>query len=93
MGYKTIRDRIEDMAKDNHKDFVKAVISMEKGIKSLRSNSMGDLYCHVLVETPVNLTDRQKELLEEFEKISTGLDRSQTPRKKSFWDKVGDLFD
>lgn len=32
MDYKTIRDRIEDMAKDNHKDFVKAVISMEKGI-------------------------------------------------------------
>ena len=32
MGYKTIRDTIEDMAKDNHKDFVKAVISMEKGI-------------------------------------------------------------
>lgn len=61
-----------------------------KGIKSLRSSSTGDLYCHVLVETPVNLTDRQKELLEEFEKISTGLDRSQTPRKKSFWDKVED---
>lgn len=64
-----------------------------KGIKSLRSSATGDLYCHVVVETPVNLTDRQKELLEEFEKISTGLDRSQTPRKKSFWDKVGDLFD
>ena len=64
-----------------------------KGIKSLRSSATGDLYCHVLVETPVNLTDRQKELLEEFEKISTGLDRSQTPRKKSFWDKVGELFD
>lgn len=61
-----------------------------KGIKSLRSSATGDLYCHVLVETPVNLTDRQKELLEEFEKISTGLDRSQTPRKKSFWDKVED---
>ena len=64
-----------------------------KGIKSLRSSATGDLYCHVVVETPVNLTDRQKELLEEFEKISTGLDRSQTPRKKSFWDKVGELFD
>ena len=61
-----------------------------KGIKSLRSSATGDLYCHVLVETPVNLTNRQKELLEEFEKISTGLDRSQTPRKKSFWDKVED---
>ena len=55
-----------------------------KGIKSLRSSSTGDLYCHILVETPVNLTDRQKELLEEFEKISSGLDLSQTPRKKSF---------
>ena len=32
MDYKTMRDRIEDMAKDNHKDFVKAVISMGKGI-------------------------------------------------------------
>ena len=64
-----------------------------KGIKSLRSSATGDLYCHVLVETPVNLTDRQKELLEEFEKISTGMERSQTPRKKSFWDKVGELFD
>ncbi|MGN7072843.1 DnaJ C-terminal domain-containing protein, partial [Neisseria sp. P0001.S004] len=63
-----------------------------KGIKSLRSSSTGDLYCHILVETPVNLTDRQKELLEEFEKISSGLDLSQTPRKKSFWEKVGDLF-
>lgn len=64
-----------------------------KGIKSLRSSALGDLYCHVVVETPVNLTDRQKELLEEFESISTGLDRSQTPRKKSFLDKLGDLFD
>ena len=67
-----------------------------KGIKSLRSSSTGDLYCHILVETPVNLTARQKELLEEFEKISSGLNLSQTPRKKSFWEKVGekvgDLF-
>ncbi|WP_274585133.1 molecular chaperone DnaJ [Neisseria leonii] len=64
-----------------------------KGIKSLRSSAVGDLYCHVVVETPVNLTDRQKELLEEFERISTGLDRSQTPRAKSFFDKLRDVFD
>ena len=64
-----------------------------KGIKSLRSSAVGDLYCHVVVETPINLTDRQKELLEEFDKISTGLDRSQTPRQKSFFDKVRDIFD
>ena len=64
-----------------------------KGIKSLRSSAVGDLYCHVSVETPIDLTDRQKELLEEFEKISTGLDRAQTPRQKSFVDKLRDLFD
>ncbi len=64
-----------------------------KGIKSLRSSAVGDLYCHVLVETPVNLTDRQKELLEEFDKIATGLDRSQTPRQKSFFGKIRDVFD
>ena len=64
-----------------------------KGIKSLRSSAVGDLYCHVVVETPINLTERQKELLEEFDKISTGLDRSQTPRQKSFFDKVRDIFD
>ncbi len=64
-----------------------------KGIKSIRTSAVGDLYCHIVVETPVNLTERQRELLEEFEKISTGLDRSQTPRQKSFMDKLRDLFD
>lgn len=64
-----------------------------KGVKSLRSSAMGDLYCHIVVETPVNLTERQRELLEEFEQISTGLDGNQTPRKKSFLDKLRDLFE
>lgn len=64
-----------------------------KGIKSVRSAAVGDLYCHILVETPVNLTDRQKELMQEFEKIATGLDRAQTPRQKSFMDKLRDLFE
>lgn len=64
-----------------------------KGIKSLRSSAIGDLYCHVVVETPVNLTERQKEILLEFERISTGMERSQTPRQKSFMDKLRDLFD
>lgn len=64
-----------------------------KGVKSVRSSSVGDLYCHIVVETPVNLTERQKELLAEFEKIATGLDRAQTPRQKSFMDKLRDLFE
>ena len=64
-----------------------------KGIKSLRSSATGDLYCHVLVETPVNLTDRQKELLEEFERISGESRSSGKSRDKSFTDKLRDLFD
>ena len=32
MDYKAMRDRIEDMVNDNHRDFVKVIISMEKGI-------------------------------------------------------------
>lgn len=64
-----------------------------KGVKSVRSSLIGDLYCHVIVETPVNLTERQKELLAEFETIATGLERSQTPRQKGFFDKLKDIFD
>ena len=64
-----------------------------KGVKSVRGSHIGDLYCHIVVETPVNLTDRQKELLEEFERIATGSGQNQRPREKSFWDKVKDVFD
>ena len=32
MDYKTLRERIEDMVNDNHRDFVKVIISLEKGI-------------------------------------------------------------
>ena len=41
-----------------------------KGIKGVRSQHHGDLMCHVVVETPVNLTERQKELLRELESIN-----------------------
>ena len=41
-----------------------------KGIKPLRGNENGDLYCHVLVETPVKLNERQKELLRELESLN-----------------------
>jgi molecular chaperone DnaJ len=48
--------------------------------------------CHVVVETPVNLTERQKELLREFEAISQGDVATHTPRAKSFVDKLKDFF-
>ena len=60
-----------------------------KGIKNVRSGYTGDLFCHVAVETPVNLTSRQRDLLREFE--AAGADNHPETqdffgRVKSFWD-------
>ena len=62
-----------------------------KGIKGVRSTYPGDLLCEVVVETPVRLTDRQKELLRELEDINHK-DARHNPRAKTFMDKVKDFF-
>jgi molecular chaperone DnaJ len=62
-----------------------------KGIKPVRASLAGELYCHVALETPVNLTSRQKELLREFQEISKTT-TNQSPREKGFFDKVSDFF-
>src|SRR6187399_3093207 len=59
-----------------------------KGIKGVRSTYPGDLLCAVAVETPVRLTDRQKELLRELEEINRKDGDRHNPRAKSFMDKV-----
>ncbi|MGZ5146003.1 MAG: molecular chaperone DnaJ, partial [Burkholderiales bacterium] len=64
-----------------------------KGIKGVRSSAHGDLLCHVVVETPVNLTARQKELLQEFEAISGKDSERHNPRAKSWMDKVKEFFE
>jgi molecular chaperone DnaJ len=63
-----------------------------KGIKGVRSNVHGDLLCHVVVETPVSLTARQKELLEELEAINVKDGSRHNPRAKSWLDKVKEFF-
>lgn len=63
-----------------------------KGIKSVRGSNYGDLMCHVVVETPVNLTDHQRELLREFEDINQADSAVHNPRAKSFMDKLKDFF-
>ena len=62
-----------------------------KGIKGLRNASHGDLMCHVVVETPVRLTERQKELLRELDLINAQ-DARHNPRAKSWMDKVREFF-
>ena len=63
-----------------------------KGIKGVRSSAPGDLYCHVVIETPVNLTSRQKELLREFDEINRKDASTHSPKEKSFMDKMKDFF-
>ncbi len=63
-----------------------------KGIKPIRQTSSGDLMCHVVVETPVRLNDRQKELLRELDEINKKDGDKHNPRAKGFMDKVKDFF-
>ena len=63
-----------------------------KGIKGVRSHTHGDLLCHMIVETPVKLTARQKELLQELEALNQEDSSCHSPRAKSWMDKVREFF-
>ncbi len=62
-----------------------------KGMTVLRSKSRGDMFIEVRVETPVNLTKKQKDLLREFAKA--GGSRSQSPEAEGFFSKVKELWE
>jgi molecular chaperone DnaJ len=65
-----------------------------KGVKSVRSRAPGDLYCKAVVETPVNLTAEQRELLDRFEATFTGENaRRHSPRSSTFVDGVKGFWD
>lgn len=63
-----------------------------KGIKGVRSHTHGDLQCHVVIETPVKLNDRQKDLLRQFEAVTQEDSNRHNPRAKGWMDKVKDFF-
>ncbi len=66
----------------------------DRGVKSVRSRAPGDLYCKVAVETPVNLTAEQRELMEKFEATFTGEDaRRHSPKSATFLDGVKGFWD
>ena len=64
-----------------------------KGVKGVRSGFPGDLFCHVVVETPIKLTDRQKDLLREFEQLTVEGGAKHSPQSKSWMDKVKEFFE
>ncbi len=64
-----------------------------KGIKGVRSGYAGDLFCHMIVETPVKLTEKQKDLLREFERMTVEGGAKHSPQSKGWMDKVKDFFE
>ena len=64
-----------------------------KGIKGVRSGYSGDLFCHVVVETPVKLTEKQKDLLREFDRLTNEGGAKHSPQSKGWMDKVKDFFE
>ena len=64
-----------------------------KGITPYRAGYAGDLFCHVVVETPVKLTERQKELLRELEHLTIEGGAKHNPQTKSWKDKVKEFFE
>ncbi|AMN46813.1 molecular chaperone DnaJ [Steroidobacter denitrificans] len=65
----------------------------EKGIKPVRGGATGDLFCRVVVETPVNLTDEQRDLLRRFEASVHSSNHNHSPRERSWMDGVKRFFE
>ena len=64
-----------------------------KGVVPVRGGAPGDLLCRVVVETPVNLTKRQRELLQELRETLQAEGADQSPRAKSWFDGVKNFFE
>lgn len=61
-----------------------------KGMPVMRSSQTGDMYIQVTVETPRNLTKRQRELLQEFEDVSS---KENNPESTGFFSRMKDFID
>ena len=61
-----------------------------KGMPVLRSAQTGDLYIQIQIETPQKLTERQRELLQEFEEISS---KDNNPESTGFFARMKEFFD
>lgn len=64
-----------------------------KGIKSVRGGAVGDLMCRVIIETPVKLSKKQKEMLQEFDESLKGSHSKHSPKHSSWLDAVKKFFD
>lgn len=64
-----------------------------KGVQPVRGGPVGDLMCRAVVETPVNLSSKQKQLLEEFRSALTEGGDRQSPRQSTWFEGVKSFFE
>jgi molecular chaperone DnaJ len=64
-----------------------------KGVKPVRGGPVGDLICRVLVETPVNLTDKQKDLLRQLDETMQAGGSKHSPQSSTWLDGVKSFFE
>jgi len=64
-----------------------------KGVKPVRGGPVGDLICRVSVETPVNLTDQQKELIRQLDETMQAGGVKHSPQSSSWVDGVKNFFE
>jgi molecular chaperone DnaJ len=64
-----------------------------KGVTPVRGGAAGDLYCKVFVEVPVNLSRKQKDLLEQFEKSLHTDTINHSPKESTWFDGVKRFFE
>ena len=64
-----------------------------KGVQPVRGGPIGDLMCRAVVETPVNLSAKQKQLLEELRSTLTEGGNEQSPRQHGWFEGVKSFFD
>lgn len=63
-----------------------------QGVKAVRGSSVGDLLCRAVIETPVNLTDEQKKLLQQFESSLKQNPSKHQPKSSSWFDAIKRFF-
>lgn len=64
-----------------------------KGVQAVRGHVVGDLLCHIVVETPINLSREQKELLEQFQVALEADKKNHSPQERSWFERVKAFFD
>ena len=63
-----------------------------KGIKGVRSSYPGDLYCHIVVETPVKLTEYQRKLMKDLDESFKKGGGKHSPNEGGWFEKAKSFF-